>query len=113
MHSIDLRQGCAKIEGKSEESYHDLLAADLVLLQTRFSEELQIQPIVFAYPYGFVSEESKPVLLEADFQITLTSLEQPNFITRDPSCLYGLGKYNRPGGVDTETYMAYALAASS
>lgn len=109
MHSMDLRQGCTKMKGESEESYHELLFSDLSLLQTRFLEELHVQPIVFAYPYGFVSEESKPILMEAGFQITLTSLEKPNFITRDPACLYGLNRYNRSGDISTEAYMEYAL----
>ncbi|MFR2443891.1 MAG: polysaccharide deacetylase family protein [Ruminococcus sp.] len=109
LHSHRKRQGCAKLSWESEEEYRQTLSEDLNLLQTRFQEELHLQPIVFAYPYGFLCEESRPVLQEAGFLITLNCLEQPNFITRDPACLYGLNRYNREGGISTETYMARLL----
>lgn len=107
------RQGCAKLEWESETAYHQMLLEDLSLLQTRFQEELQLQPAVFAYPYGFLSAESKPVLRELGFQITMTCLEQSNVITQDPACLYGLSRYNRPGNCATETYMTRVLCNSA
>lgn len=112
MHENGQRRGCAKQEWESEETYHAAFTEDLSLLQTRFQEELHMQPLVFAYPYGFVCEESKPVLEELGFRITLTCLEKPNFITKDPSCLYGMNRYNRPGNCSTETYMARVLCDS-
>ncbi len=112
LHKSDIRQGCRIMDGESEENYHRFLFEDLMQLQTRFSEELELQPVVFAYPYGFVCDESIPVLREAGFQVTLTSLEQPNYITRDPACLYGLGRYNRSGNISTEMYMANALSSA-
>ncbi len=105
MHENGTRQGCAKTDWETEEEYHETLYADLSLMQTRFQEELQIQPAVFAYPYGFVCSESKPVLADLGFQITLTCLEKPNFITRNPACLYGINRYNRPGNTSTAEIM--------
>lgn len=118
-HTYDLhsdqsgeRQGCSIRSGESEEDYHNMLYSDLSLLQNRFQEQLQMTPIVFAYPYGFVSPESVPVLRELGFQMTLTCLEQPNYITQDPACLYGIGRYNRYGNCDTETFMTQILSES-
>lgn len=113
MHSNDQRKGCAKLEWESEETYHSILYEDVSMLQSRFQEELQMQPVIFAYPYGFISKESKPVLKECGFRITLTCLEKPNFITRDPSCLYGLSRYNRPGNCSTEQYMSRVISESN
>ena len=110
MHENGERKGCAKTGQETEEQYHDALYADLSLLQTRFQEELHIQPEVFAYPYGFVCAESKPVLADLGFRITLTCLEKPNLITRDPSCLYGINRYNRPGNCSTAEIMARVFA---
>jgi len=110
MHENGTRQGCAKTDWETEEEYHETLYADLSLMQTRFQEELQIQPAVFAYPYGFVCSESKPVLADLGFQITLTCLEKPNFITRNPACLYGINRYNRPGNTSTAEIMQKVLS---
>ena len=79
--------------------------SDLGLLQTRFQEELQIEPVVFAYPYGFLCSESNPVLQELGIQMTLNCREQGNMITHDPECLYGLNRYNRFGNCETAVWM--------
>lgn len=105
MHSNRERQGCAILPGETEETYHTLLYQDIAFLQTRFRQELDYQPIVFAYPYGFLCDESKPVLRECGFAVTMNCLEQTNCITRDPDCLYGLNRFNRYGNCDTETFM--------
>lgn len=111
MHSNDtLRRGCAKNAWESEELYHETFQKDIDTLQTRFQEELQQEPYIFAYPYGFVCPESKSVLRDAGFLLTLTCLEETNQITRDPDCLYGLSRYNRPGNLSTEAFMHRALS---
>ena len=97
------------MEQATEEAYHEALYTDLSMLQTEFQENLHIQPTVFAYPYGFVCPESKPVLEELGFQITLTCLEKPNFITRNPACLYGINRYNRFGNCSTAEIMRQIL----
>lgn len=109
MHENGTRRGCAKMEQETEEAYHEALYTDLSMLQTEFQENLHIQPTVFAYPYGFVCPESKPVLEELGFQITLTCLEKPNFITRNPACLYGINRYNRFGNCSTAEIMRQIL----
>lgn len=105
MHSHTDRCGCRIQENEPEEQYHDTLLSDLGLLQTRFQEELQIEPVVFAYPYGFLCSESNPVLRELGIQMTLNCREQGNMITRDPECLYGLNRYNRFGNCETAVWM--------
>ena len=110
-HSNDTqRRGCAKNTWESEELYHETFQKDIDTLQTRFQEELQQVPYIFAYPYGFVCPESKSVLRDAGFLLTLTCLEETNQITRDPDCLYGLSRYNRPGNLSTEAFMHRALS---
>ncbi len=105
LHSNAGRCGCAITDGESEETYHMLLLEDLGMLQTRFQEELQMQPFLFAYPYGFLCPESRSILQELGILITLNCREAPNQITRDPDCLYGLNRYNRYGNCDTAIWM--------
>lgn len=109
LHANESRHGCAIQTGESEEDYHQMLFTDVTKLQQRFQEKLDSTPYVFAYPYGFLCDESLPVLRECGFMITMNCLEQTNFITKDPDCLYGLGRYNRPGNQDSNTFLAEIL----
>lgn len=99
------RQGCARMPSESAADYADTLKADLMQLQNEMHAHLGMQPFVFAYPYGSLCKESIPVLRECGFLMTLTCREQTNEITRDPDCLYGLGRYNRSGHESTESFM--------
>ena len=81
-------------------------------LQSLLASQVQIRPVVFTYPFGYVCRESIPVIRSMGFLATLTCYEELNWITRDPDCLYGLGRYNRPYGITTEQYMQKALKGS-
>lgn len=106
MHSFrGNRQGCAKNPGETEEEYHEILFDDLNRLQEEIRQHTGISPIVFAYPFGFRSPESTPVMRELGFSVTLTCTEKPNYITRSPDCLYGLNRYNRSGFYSTGEFM--------
>ncbi len=107
MHSLyDGRIGCSRNNDESEEEYRKALLADIQRLQGEIRENIGFYPVVFTYPFGSVSRESLPVIRDSGFLMTLTCREQENYITRDPQCLYGIGRYNRSGLYSTEEYMA-------
>lgn len=107
MHSLyDGRIGCSRNNGETEEEYHKALTEDIQQLQGEFRENIGFSPVVFTYPFGSVSRESLPVIRDSGFLMTLTCREQMNYITREPNCLYGIGRYNRSGLYTTEEYMA-------
>ncbi len=107
MHSLNgERRGCMKLSGETNEEYAEKLRQDIGLLQTEIHQHTGITPIAFAYPFGSLSRESIPVLRECGIMITLTCFERPNYITRDPDCLFGIFRYNRSGLYSTEEYMA-------
>ena len=106
MHSLNTgRNGCLKLYNETENEYRSSLSADLELLQLEMKENTGYTPFVFAYPYGAVSRESLPILRENGFLVTLPCRETGNFITRDPDCLLGLGRFNRSGLYSTEEFM--------
>ena len=106
MHSFKGdRKGCSKNTNENEEEYNSILTADLSRLQSEIYEHTNTLPVVFAYPFGFISDESLPVIRELGFTITLTCSERPNYITRNPECLYGINRYNRSGFYSTEEFM--------
>lgn len=106
MHSLyDGRIGCSRNNGETEEEYHKALYEDIHQLQEEFRENIGFFPVIFTYPFGSVSRESLPVIRDSGFLMTLTCREQMNYITREPNCLYGIGRYNRSGLYTTEEYM--------
>ena len=109
MHSDKYRKGCARLYGESYDDYADALFADIGLCQTLLSINCDIAPAAFTYPYGAISEESIPVLKSMGFAASYSCYERPNYITRDPDCLFTLDRYNRSGYTSTEEFMKRLL----
>ena len=98
------RKGCMRKKGEAVEAYQQVLREDVEKMQNRVREMTGITPTTFTYPFGAMSKEALPVLKELGFQATLTCESRLNTLTRDPDCLYGLGRYLRPSGTDSKTY---------
>ena len=110
MHSIGVRSGCKKKYGENTVTYRNALTEDIGGLQEILTEKSGVTPVTFAYPYGFISEESVPTLREIGFKALLTCYEKPNYISRDdPECLLEINRYNRPADVSTEEFMEKLL----
>lgn len=109
MHSSSDRKGCAKMSYETYEQYKDILTADVGKLQDEFTKNIGTTPIVFAYPFGYTSKESTPILKELGFKATLNCYEKPNYITKDSNCLFGLNRYNRSAKYSTEDFMNILL----
>ncbi len=109
LHRNEERAGSSIRLGEDADAYQTMLREDLSQLQLQCSEKTGTSPAIFAYPYGFVCRESIPVLKDLGFLVTLTCREVPNYITRDPACLYGLGRYHRSPKYSTEEFFEKAL----
>lgn len=105
MHEIGERRGCMKISGESKERYDEVLTNDLTSLQNALTEKAGLTPIVFTYPFGFVSEESLPVIKKLGFLAALTCYERINYINGTVDQLYRLGRFNRKPNMTTEEFM--------
>lgn len=104
LHSTKGRIGASKLKRESTAAYQALLAEDLGKMQQEMLQNTGYVPTAFFYPFGEVSPESLQVLASLGFQASFTCQEKTNFITRDPECLYGLGRYLRPAGLSSESY---------
>jgi peptidoglycan/xylan/chitin deacetylase (PgdA/CDA1 family) len=109
MHTNTTRNGCAKLPYESLEDYTTILTQDVSKLQNEFATYTGITPIVFTYPFGSTSRESISILKSLGFKATLNCYEHPNYITKDPDCLFGLNRYNRSSSYTTEEYMQKIL----
>lgn len=109
-HSYDMhdngkkRKGAKKVSGESVEQYEQALTKDVQKMQDAMTKNTGFTPTAFVYPFGAISKESLPILKKMGFQATLTCAGKLNTITRDPECLYGLGRFLRPSGVSSDKY---------
>lgn len=110
-HSYDLhhldggQKGAAKRQGESDDGYRLRLKNDLETAQTLLMEQVGVTPTCFTYPYGAYSASSQGVLEEMGFAASLSCEERVSTLTRDPACLWRLGRYLRPADKDVATIL--------
>lgn len=109
MHSLQSRRGTLKKWGESTEEYKAAFKKDVAAVQEKVQAAADYTPVTFAYPYGFISEESVPLLQELGFKAALSSYEKPNYITKDPEVLMHLNRYNRAPSMSTKSFLQRAL----
>ena len=110
-HSFDLhrntgnRSGIKKKKDESIEQYREFLCSDVAKMKTAMENNAGKTPVAFAFPFGSFSSESTEILKECGFRMTLTCEERVNKIKKsDPESLFGIGRYNRPEGVSSESF---------
>ncbi len=106
LHSCSGRLGAKKKSGESSSQYEKLLVNDVTKAQNRIYEKTQTTPQAFTYPFGAFCKESCSILKNMGFKCTLICEGKTNIITKDPECLYNLGRYIRPGKITTKQYFS-------
>lgn len=104
MHSQSPRKGSTRIRGESKEDYQNILVSDTEKLQKLLTDNGISAPTCYTYPYGIYSSESEEIIESLGFLCTLTCEERVNTLTRNPECLFKLGRFNRPSGISTEEF---------
>ena len=113
-HSYDLhrlesgQKGAARRKGESDEGYRLRLQNDLATAQDLLREQVGVTPTTFAYPYGAISDASQSVLEQMGFAASLSCEEKTATLTRDPACLWRLGRYLRPANKDVKAILVTA-----
>ncbi len=100
------RKGASRQSGESAAAYALALRADLQTAQELLTLHTGKTPTAFVYPFGAVSREAKDILKSLGFSATLVCAEKINILSRDPECLFGLGRYLRPSGSTPEAFFA-------
>lgn len=110
-HSFDLhkntgnRSGIKKKKDESAEQYREFLCSDVAKMKTAMEKNTGKVPVAFAFPFGSYSRESTEILKECGFKMTLTCEERVSKIKKaEPESLFGLGRYNRPEGISSESF---------
>lgn len=105
MHGQNGRKGCKKKKGESTAEYRTALTADLQRLQDDLANKSGVHCNVFTYPFGAISNDSVEIIRDMGFQVSLSCSEKVNYITKDPDCLYNIGRFNRSGKITTKEFM--------
>lgn len=112
LHSSDgARLGTRRLASESMEDYRALLSADVRLAQEKAGQNLGRAPVLFAYPFGVVSEGEPEIIASLGFAVTLSCEARISTVTRDPESLLYLGRFLRPSGETSEAFFARTLGA--
>lgn len=110
LHSSDgARLGTKRLSSESMDEYREMLTEDVQLFQEKAAENLGRAPVLFAYPFGAVSEGEPEIIREIGFAVTLSCAEKTSTVTRDPESLINLGRYLRPSGESSDTFFSRIL----
>ncbi len=113
LHSVNGRRGAEKNSWESPEEYVDVLLNDVEKWRnaTQLDGNAQLscnaenKRCVYAYPYGYYSEEGFEALRQQGFTVFLTCKEAENNITCSGEDFVKLNRYNRSGLVQTDEFM--------
>lgn len=114
-HSYNLhqsRQGASLQEaaGESLDQYRSRLQQDLSLNQQLIEQATGSRPTCMTYPFGLTTDAARQLVQEMGFSASLGCYERVNLITRDPECLFDLGRFNRAAGLDRAAYFELLAA---
>lgn len=110
MHEINSKRKGARInKNENFRDYQSAFISDAYKVSNGLLENCNIKVTTYTYPYGFYCKESEEILHNLHYRCSLTCNEKPNYITKDPECLFLLGRYNRPQKLTTEQYMKKLL----
>ncbi|MEL7608081.1 MAG: polysaccharide deacetylase family protein [Bacillota bacterium] len=108
LHSFGRRKGSMRIKGESLEQYREVFMGDALKLQELLEEKVGVVPTTYTYPFGLKSPETEDMLKEMGFLASMICYEKQNLID-DEESLFNLGRYNRPSGQGTESFMKRVL----
>ena len=113
LHSSDgSRLGTRRLSTESMETYREMLSEDVNLFQKKAEENLGRAPVLFAYPFGAVSEGEPEIIASLGFSVTLSCEEKISTVTRDPESLVYLGRFLRPSGETSEAFFSRKLGSA-
>lgn len=113
-HSYDMhyyedgkRKGMGKMDGESEEAYRQALYNDVNKIHRKL-QSLSAEDTAMVYPYGTVTKAAESVIKSLGYKLSFTCEEKPCILKKyDRSCLFKIGRYNRPSGISSEDFFSF------
>lgn len=113
MHSTTARKGCSKMKNESSAEYRALLMQDLTKFNNLYSEVMDTNTDIIAFPYGEYSSETVAIAADSGYRICFTCDEKINRISKNDEYPIVLGRFNRPHGVTTEEFFGKINSSAS
>ena len=111
LHVYRTRKGAGMLPDESAEAYAEVLLNDIrTMNEWTQAAGLSLLPS-FAYPYGYVEPLADMLLQQQGYLATMTSEPHINMLSRDPQCLFRLGRFNRSGLIDTQEVLEWLECA--
>ncbi len=116
-HTYDLHKssqtqvGVRKAKGETEADYRTRITQDIQKAQTLIEAHTGTAPTTFVYPFGAFSRTTEEYILSMGFQAAFTCESRTNILTRDPQCLYSLGRYLRTNETDSAAFFQKILSS--
>ena len=111
-HTYDLhgKRGAGRLRGETIDAYRARLMADLSQFNKVLQEQTNLIANTVVFPLGIFSDCTNTILMEGGFMASMTAAEGVKAITvGNPDSLFGLGRYNRPPHISSESFFAKAL----
>lgn len=103
LHSSKGRIGVSQKSGESDEEYTKLITDDISKLNKRMSEELDITPTAFVYPFGKKTKIAEQVVKNMGFKASFDCESKMNRISSTDD-LYNIHRFIRPHNVSTKSF---------
>lgn len=103
LHSSKGRVGVSKKCGESDEAYTKLITDDISLLNKRMSEELNITPTAFVYPFGKKTDIAEQVVKDMGFKASFDCEGKMNRISSSDD-LYNIHRFIRPHNASSKSF---------
>lgn len=108
LHSLANRKGMRMLPDESQEQYKKCITEDIQRFKEYYYKLTGTNATCFAYPFGMRNDTILQILKDEGFTITLTCRESTNTLKTGDD-LYELGRFNRPGTKDSNTFFGKIL----
>lgn len=107
MHSSKYpRIGCTKKKNESKAHYKEVLSKDLSTSQDLIEKHIGKRPLGFFYPFGAKSNCSEEIIKSLGFKATFICESKINKISKNPDCLFEMGRFLRPPNISSEKFFS-------
>ncbi|MFI3226739.1 MAG: polysaccharide deacetylase family protein [Clostridia bacterium] len=106
LHTNNERYGTLRNDDETFEDYQEFLLSDLTKSHNFYIENGISEPIIYAYPYGALDDDSELIMKEFGYLATFDTDPAYLNIISTTDDLYELARLNRPDGLSSEEFFA-------
>lgn len=107
------RFGIKQKTWEKREAYFTQVGKDLLLSREKILEGTGREATAFTYPFGAKGAMADELIQQVGFSASMTSEEKISSISRDKRSLYNLGRFVRPGGMDSKQFFEACMKLKS